>query len=207
VIVVNVSELSSAREIAPAYLLAAEIAPAMVVLEDIDQLSLKNKTSRCLGMLIELLDSTKLLEAVITVMTLNEPQKVHPSLMDRRGRIDRILRFGPPKTPPEIEEVLTVWTRKLCESELPLLDEEFYAELLSHGLNHADIKELVSQCKIRNDSVTAEGLKTAFRCLQKSRDDLRDFIEMQRKGDNTYEGLEEILEEIVDDKAPSRSHR
>jgi len=181
VIVINLAESSHIRDIAPAYMLARSVSPAIVILEDIDQLDLRSKSSASLGVLIEILDSTKMLRSVITIMTLNEPDKVHPSLMDRRGRIDRILRFGPPKTDAEVREVLQVWSRELFDTELPEVGRDFYDDILREKLNHADIRELVEQCKISEDRITEAALRKALEKLQRSKRDLQEFIRLRRR--------------------------
>ncbi len=77
---------------------AAERAPSMVVLEDIDR-AFPKSGSKCAISLQELLnaiDGIGTKEGIITIATANNPSDLDPAILKRPGRFDRTIKFENP---------------------------------------------------------------------------------------------------------------
>lgn len=135
-----------------ALLMSRMISPCIVILEDIDSLPLQHKHSEYLDLFIEYLDAAKYDNPVTYLVTLNEPEQVHESLMDRRGRFDRLMLVTPPKERSEVDEVMgNVYMREMGK-KMPkgLLSEEFYEIARGAELRQSDFAEIVNRVKIND---------------------------------------------------------
>jgi SpoVK/Ycf46/Vps4 family AAA+-type ATPase len=80
---------------------AAECAPSMVVLEDIDRAFPRNQASETkskvsLQQLLNCLDGIGTQDGVVVVATANEPTALDPAILRRPGRFDRVVLFPNP---------------------------------------------------------------------------------------------------------------
>ena len=119
---------------------AAESAPSMVVMEDIDRAFPKNQASGAksnvsLQQLLNCLDGIGTQDGVVVVATANEPTALDPAILRRPGRFDRVVAFPNPTA-----ELRFQYLRKLncrfLEAELkPAID-------LSDGFSFAQMREV-----------------------------------------------------------------
>ena len=82
---------------------AADEAPAVVLLEDIDRVfprTGQSKTKVSLQALLNCLDGVATGEGIITLATANEPTALDPAILRRPGRFDRVVCF--PNPTPEL---------------------------------------------------------------------------------------------------------
>ncbi len=126
--------------------------PCIVVFEDMDSLPLASKNSSFLGVFIDYLDSAKYDAPVIFFATLNEPENVHESLMDRRGRFDQVVLVSPPKSKEHILEVFeNIYSREIGTSmDKSLLSDEFYDMAAAGELRHSDFAEIINRVFIND---------------------------------------------------------
>lgn len=72
-----------------------EMAPCVLVLEDVDSLIRKELLSSVLNAL----DGTEPLSGVLVLATTNHPEQLDPAIRNRPSRFDRVIEFGPPAVP------------------------------------------------------------------------------------------------------------
>jgi ATP-dependent 26S proteasome regulatory subunit len=119
---------------------AAECAPSMVVMEDIDRAFPKNqisgtKSKVSLQQLLNCLDGIGTQEGVVVVATANEPTALDPAILRRPGRFDRVVLF--PNPPSELRlQYLRILNCKFAESALKAAID------LSDGFSFAQMREV-----------------------------------------------------------------
>jgi hypothetical protein len=141
-----VESFESVRQL---YEFAASIAPAVVVLEDLDLIT-TNRTDydavrdNTTGELLQVLSGTTEYGNVLTVATTNHPEKIDPALANRAGRFDAHVRMKEPTKADKLQ-ILNIHLRRYqVPSELaPLVIELFEKELASLPIVGADIDEFV----------------------------------------------------------------
>jgi ATP-dependent 26S proteasome regulatory subunit len=119
---------------------AAQCAPSMVVLEDIDRAFPKNqmsgtKSKVSLQQLLNCLDGIGTQDGVVVAATANEPTALDPGILSRPGSFDRVVLFSNPTA-----ELRRLYLRKLncqfAEAALkPAID-------LSDGFSFAQMREV-----------------------------------------------------------------
>jgi hypothetical protein len=118
---------------------AAEEAPSMVVMEDIDRAFPKDqssgtKTKLSLQQLLNCLDGVGTEDGVVVVATANEPTALDPAILRRPGRFDRVVAFPNP-TPQLRLQYLRRLNCNFTEQILkPAID-------LSEGFSFAQMRE------------------------------------------------------------------
>lgn len=115
-----------------------EMAPCVLVLEDIDSLIRKEILSAVLNSL----DGAEPLRGVLVLATTNHPEKLDPAIRNRPSRFDRVLEFGPPASKERRLLLKKLFGRIPCEvrptaSQLTRLAKE------TEGFSFAYLKELV----------------------------------------------------------------
>jgi SpoVK/Ycf46/Vps4 family AAA+-type ATPase len=119
---------------------AAEGAPSMVVLEDIDRAFPRDQASETkskvsLQQLLNCLDGIGTQDGVIVVATANEPTALDPAILRRPGRFDRVVLFPNPSA-----ELRLQYLRKLnCQFEKSELKT---AIDLADGFSFAQMREV-----------------------------------------------------------------
>jgi SpoVK/Ycf46/Vps4 family AAA+-type ATPase len=134
------------------------VSPCIVVLEDVDSLPLHHKDSNYLNVFIEYLDSAKFDAPVIFLATMNEPENIHESLMDRRGRFDKVMVVTPPNTKEHVLEVFCNIYRREVEADMPdgLLSDDFYELASKSELRHSDFAEIINRVLINDMPMVQE---------------------------------------------------
>jgi ATP-dependent 26S proteasome regulatory subunit len=116
---------------------ARELAPCILVMEDLDSLIDRS----CLSFLLNELDGFAENRGVLIVATSNYPEKLDPALTERPSRFDRKIKFDLPG-PEERFEFLR--TRSALHPEEMALDDRELFEIaqLTEGFTFAYLKEL-----------------------------------------------------------------
>ncbi|HET9720377.1 MAG TPA: AAA family ATPase [Solirubrobacteraceae bacterium] len=130
-----------------AFGIARDLAPATVVLEDVDLVAAERFTRASGGLLFELLNQLEGLEEdvdLLTVLTTNRPDVIEPALAARPGRVDLALEAPLP------DDACRTRLLHLYAREIPL-DERAVSELaeITEGVTGAFIKELMRQATLR----------------------------------------------------------
>ncbi len=116
---------------------ARELAPCILVMEDLDSLIDRS----CLSFLLNELDGFAENQGVLILATSNYPEKLDPALTERPSRFDRKIKFDLPG-PEERFEFLR--TRSALHPEEMALDDRELFEIaqLTEGFTFAYLKEL-----------------------------------------------------------------
>jgi len=132
------------------------ISPCIAIFEDLDSFELSHKQDRIFGEFIEQMDALKHKECIIVIATLNEPENVHSSLINRRGRFDKVFFVDYPKSASSILGVMD--NRYRCETgkELPFkeLKESSVKKMVKNQFSHADICEVIDHMIINDIEMT-----------------------------------------------------
>jgi hypothetical protein len=81
--------------LARAFRHTADIAPALMILEDLDRLPIEGKEVS-MSYLLNLLDGFRSTQGIMIIATTNAPEKLDAALLDRPSRFDRVWHFGLP---------------------------------------------------------------------------------------------------------------
>jgi ATP-dependent 26S proteasome regulatory subunit len=146
---------------------AAQCAPSIVVMEDIDRAFPKNQVSGTrskvsLQQLLNCLDGIGTRDGVLVAATANEPTALDPAILKRPGRFDRVVLFPNPTA-----ELRLLYLRKLncqlAESELKTALES------SDGFSFAQMREayiLAGQAAFdRRGEIESDDILEAVRTL------------------------------------------
>ena len=83
------------RGLARAFRHTADLAPALLILEDLDRLPSEGKKFS-MSYLLNLLDGFRSSQGIMVIATTNAPEKLDAALLDRPSRFDRVWHFGLP---------------------------------------------------------------------------------------------------------------
>lgn len=120
---------------------AANSAPAVFILEDIDRIFENHEnTAVTKDGLLNCLDGVGAHEGVVVVATANHPEAIDPALLHRPGRFDRVIRVDNPDTELRYRQLRHLFSRA---SDLHVSDQVLrqVAEK-SEGFSMADLKEI-----------------------------------------------------------------
>ncbi len=156
-------DLDSDGYISGLYALAAGLAPAIVIFEDIDLIARSREESGyarapALLALLNALDGVEACEMVVTVATTNHPEMLDKAIRNRPSRFDRIIRVGLPSMAHRLELVGSMTDRIHLspEAQLSLVQR-------TEGCTPAQIKEVVySMVMDRTEDGQAEGEMPPF---------------------------------------------
>jgi SpoVK/Ycf46/Vps4 family AAA+-type ATPase len=129
---------------------AAQEAPAIVLLEDIDRSFPRtgpSKTKISLQQLLNCLDGIASGEGIITIATANEPTALDPAILRRPGRFDRVVLFADP-TPELRREYFVRMHPAFADMNLDQAVEE------SAGFSFAQLREafiMAAQADFQNN--------------------------------------------------------
>lgn len=140
------------------------ISPCIAIFEDLDGYELAHKQDRIFGEFIEQMDSLKHQECVIIIATLNEPESVHASLINRRGRFDKVFFVDYPKSADEMISVMKNKMKKETGLELPFdsLDEAMTNKIRENKFSHSDICETLESLIINDRPITIENINQSI---------------------------------------------
>lgn len=140
VIYVRTLETDDWREqqtISLVYKRAREMAPCMVVMEDLDSLIDKEN----LSYLLNELDGFRPMEGVLTVATTNHLDKLDSAITDRPSRFDRKILFGLPEKPERVallQKYVAMWDEEIKPTPREI---DKIADIVN-GFSMAYLKEL-----------------------------------------------------------------
>ncbi len=175
VIYLSLKELSYIHDLKRAFTFVKSIGQSIIILEDMDVLKLKQKGSDHLAVFIEEMDAVKCTGGNIFIGTLNEPESVHPSLINRRGRFDKVEFIDSPHCKKEILEVIQNKYKSLTNEEYTYdLTEVFYDKFTKLKLNQADISELLNSILLKDEEPTERMMLNALKEIEKTKKILKE---------------------------------
>jgi ATP-dependent 26S proteasome regulatory subunit len=118
---------------------AAERAPAIIVMEDIDRAFPKTRTTpECnvsLQQLLNCLDGVGTQDGVVVVATANDPSSLDPAILRRPGRFDRVVCFPNPSADLRLKYLQRLNARLEAEQLSDFIRE-------SEGMSFAQLREV-----------------------------------------------------------------
>ena len=139
-------EFGSSYRIKKCFQFIKIIQPALVIIEDVDGLGFKEKNERVTTFINEIDDSNNDLNIAL-LMTINDTELVHKTIIDRPGRSDEIIEIKPPQTETEVYEVMVSKYKKLVHFYTKFKDMDFPPQ--------KDLEGLISRC-LKNKFTQAE---------------------------------------------------
>lgn len=135
----------------------------IVIVEDIDCYSLKDKSDTSFQSFLEGLDGLKSSGKVVILATLNEP--IHEAIMNRRGRFDKVIFVGPPTDIKQIEKVFINHYFKLSNKNIKvnISNKLLINKLLK--LNRADLCEIVNFIYINKLAINEKNIAKGYEHL------------------------------------------
>lgn len=161
VVYISPSSIVFREDVTNVFSFLRSISPCIGILEDLDGSELKNKYDRIFGEFIEQIDSLKHKECVIVISTLNETNTIHHSLINRRGRFDKVFFFDYPKSCEEIISVMKNKYNKECGKDLPFenLNESIIKKITSNKFSHSDICEVIESMVINDIEINEKNVE------------------------------------------------
>lgn len=149
---------------------AADDAPALIILEDVDRLFFgpkEEKPNVSLQQLLNCLDGVGTQDGMVVVATANHPEVLDTAILRRPGRFDRVIEFGNPT-----KELRGTYLQKMCPALIGGALDQCIAS--SEGLSFAQLREsyiLAGQRAFEEGrDVLAEDVTAAITQLQRSMD-------------------------------------
>ena len=161
------SALGFKEDVVATFSFLRSISPCIAVFDDFDSFELADKRDRLFGEFIEQVDSLKHSECVIKIAALNEPQNIHNSLIDRRGRFDKVFFIDVPKTKKEVISILQNRFMKETKKEFPIkaATDKNINNIIKNKLTHSDICEIVDYLVINDIKIVSKTLNDSFNSL------------------------------------------
>lgn len=165
-----------------AYDLAKELAPAVIVMEDIDNWF----GDHTIDLLKTEMDGIGRSKGIVTILTTNFPERLPEALLDRPGRFHDVLKFDVP-TEKERSRMLVKW--------LPDLSDEDRKSMVSEtdGMSGAHVYELSEYAKTISEQDEIELGLAVKQALQKVSEQ-RELINQQWSQATVYRPRKELAE-------------
>lgn len=178
VIYISPEDFSNIWKIKDKFELIKILGCCIVIIEDLDGYDFEEKNERATTFLNEIDDVNDDLNAVI-IVTINETNKVHKSIIDRPGRFDRVIEIKPPLNNKEVYEILASKFNRLkpiyCSKskfklpDLKHIDKSLIAKCISNKFTQAEIANAIMEqifldCKkiIERNGQTWNNIKNNF---------------------------------------------
>lgn len=153
------------RDIRRGFRLAGTHSPAVVILEDIEKLVRSGGVS--LSYFLNLLDGLRSLEGILVIATANEPELLHPALLHRPSRFDRVWYFPLPDESQRLSLLQKKGKRYFSDEALE------NAALNSNGFSMAYVQEIIVtallECAHNGDSPKDDHLLKSLETLKAQR--------------------------------------
>jgi len=159
VIKISPEEFTTSTSIKRCFNLIRTVQPALIIIEDLDAFSFKDKNER-VGTFINEIDDSSNLNAVFLV-TINDPDMIHRTIIDRPGRFDEIYEIKPPQTELEAYEVMKSKYDKLINSYTGFINVKFpKMKQFNHGILERCIKNKFTQAELTSGIIEKIFLNT-----------------------------------------------
>ena len=144
---------------------------AVILLDELDSLGIQNKCSETNQLINFFAKVRESKFPTIIMSTINDPLKVHESIMERSGRIDETIEVGFPD-----EELMGHLVRSYCTKAGYNIPDDVYAatvkKLVSANISAADVENFSRQIYVKNgkkDVYTQEDLDVVINSFTGSR--------------------------------------
>lgn len=129
--------------------------PVILVIEDIDSCNMERK-NEIAGTFLECIDEVNKNLNIFIIVTVNDTSKIHPTIIDRPGRFDRIYEVKSPQSPEEVEEdvmnkINVIKNNYFADGEFESIQsqmtyevmQEFYKKCVDMQFTQAEITEAI----------------------------------------------------------------
>lgn len=177
--------------IAMAFAFSRIISPSILIFEDLDIFDLTYKRSRQLSCFIEQLDSMKHRTGTIVIATMNEPQTIHESLIERRGRFDKILHITSPQSNEHVIEIIENRFKQETGRSIKVdINDEILQQIIGMQLKHSDICELVDHVLINDLELNSESINDGINYIKEAREVIQLFKNKDKVANNGPTGAQ-----------------
>jgi len=191
--IIRITHPNNGKNIDWAYSLAEKLSNCVIILEELDGFEINYKHSNSLLSLLSGLDymnsSNKLTQksSIITIGTTNYLSTIHPSLLNRRGRIDKIIEYQYSQDPNEIKQIINIHSQLILNKTLDDIPLDFLNKIIEYKLVFSDIHELLITIKLNNDQLSIESLeKSLLTLIQTINLSNTETIELKEKNIHQY---------------------
>lgn len=151
------------------------IQPCIIIFEDLDSYGLHSKDSNFFSGFIEGLDNVHNEANICFIATVNDSSTIHYSLINRRGRFDKVFLIDRPKTDDEIIHVLKCRYKKNTGKEFLLSKTKLKGFLKeAHGLDRSDLCEIIDCMEITDLKLTVENLNKKLKEIKETKKALQE---------------------------------
>ncbi len=201
IIKISPDEFSTSAGIKRCFNLIHTIQPALVVIEDLDAFRFQEKNER-VGTFINEMDDPDL--NAVFLVSINDPEMIHRTIIDRPGRFDEIFEIKPPQSEQEAYDVMASKYHKLLSSytdfkEIPF--PEF--EKFNHGILQRCVTNRFTQAELTSGIIEKVFLNTDNPEKLNFNDAIKKAInsfETSKRSLKTYKFYEkESISEVYDD--------
>jgi len=169
ILYVTPNDFVTANNIKTRFALAKVIQPIVMIIEDLDSFDFKNKNMRVGEFLNQIDDINDDLNMVILV-TINDTSLIHPTILDRPGRFDKVFEIKPPQTTREIKDVIVSKASKIKNIYCPKtkfeigkkLNENLLNLCLENEFTQAEITSAITEQIYINISRMVDDKKTSW---------------------------------------------
>jgi len=226
VIYISPEDFSSTYKIKDRFELIRILGKCIIMIEDLDGYDFEEKNERATTFLNEIDDVNDNLNVVI-IVTINETNKVHRSIIDRPGRFDRVIEIKPPTTNKQVHEILSSKFNKLkpiycprSQFKLPDLKElnfKFIEKCILEKFTQAEIANAVMEQIFLDSKEIIESNGRTWNSLDKDffneRFDkaINTHLETKRAIASANFSLKEVndlrdCEDVINEKTPMVTH-
>lgn len=150
---------------------ARSVGPCIIVFDDWDaNESMESKNNRMVGAFLEEIDAIKDdNKGIIILACVNDTSLINSTIINRRGRFDRVVFIGPPKSEKEIYDVMEArfHTEKPNNEFIKQTDikRKFYKTVIKNNLTQSDICEIIDSLIIMKKKITNDNLMNSLNSL------------------------------------------
>jgi ATPases of the AAA+ class len=135
----QITEYTSSGSIQEVFASAMQMAPMVLVIEDIDSMP-----EACRSFFLNTLDGATSKEGIYLIGTTNYPEKIDPALINRAGRFDRAYEVKPPNEALRLSYLLHKGMERLADPEAVAR-----AARLTEGFSLAQLSELYASAALQ----------------------------------------------------------
>ncbi len=163
------------------------IKPCIVVFEDMDANSyLQNKNSETVGYFLDNIDAVNEENSdIIFIATINDSSLVNSTLINRRGRFDKVFYVGEPKHHEDIYSIMNVRYKREMKKDLPIknINKNIYKTIIKNRFTQSDICEVIDNLIIMDINIDNENLMKSVQELLNSKAALKKTYKITEKID------------------------
>lgn len=142
---ISPSQFWSSGSIIETFNTVKSLQPVICIIEDLDGLNLQEKNEKVSTFINEIDDSNNDLNIII-IVTINDTNLVHETVINRPGRFEEIIEIKSPQTKQEVQSVLESRFKKSVKKyfkvdkyKLPKMDKQLIEACLNNKFTQADL--------------------------------------------------------------------